>query len=145
MLILPSASGGTGDIIIVVNLIITIRVFAPTGDASLRTLNLSANNIGDRGAAALAEMLKVSVFTSLLRVCILLLTVWTHNHFAASPPLSSLLDWQMMSGFLHVHDLSCLFLIISAFRVLVHILLPSIEVPQLVWNCCSGEHNADSS
>ncbi len=30
------------------------------GDARIHTLNLSANNIGDRGAAALAEMLKVS-------------------------------------------------------------------------------------
>jgi len=29
------------------------------GDARIHTLNLSANNIGDRGAAALAEMLKV--------------------------------------------------------------------------------------
>lgn len=28
------------------------------GDASISTLNISANNIGDKGAAALAEMLK---------------------------------------------------------------------------------------
>lgn len=28
------------------------------GDASISTLNISANNIGDQGAAALAEMLK---------------------------------------------------------------------------------------
>ena len=33
---------------------------AVAGDARIHTLNLSANNIGDRGAAALAEMLKVS-------------------------------------------------------------------------------------
>lgn len=31
-----------------------------SGDARIHTLNLSANNIGDKGAAALAEMLKVS-------------------------------------------------------------------------------------
>ena len=31
------------------------------GDARIHTLNLSANNIGDRGAAALAEMLKVNI------------------------------------------------------------------------------------
>ena len=30
-----------------------------SGDARIHTLNLSANNIGDKGAAALAEMLKV--------------------------------------------------------------------------------------
>ncbi len=34
------------------------------GDARIHTLNLSANNIGDRGAAALAEMLKVGSKTS---------------------------------------------------------------------------------
>ncbi len=28
------------------------------GDASITTLNVSANNIGDKGAASLAEMLK---------------------------------------------------------------------------------------
>ena len=31
-----------------------------SGDARIHSLNLSANNIGDKGAAALAEMLKVS-------------------------------------------------------------------------------------
>lgn len=30
------------------------------GDARIHTINLSTNNIGDKGAAALAEMLKVS-------------------------------------------------------------------------------------
>ena len=34
------------------------------GDARIHSLNLSANNIGDRGAAALAEMLKVCHKTS---------------------------------------------------------------------------------
>ena len=32
----------------------------------MRRLNLSANNVGDRGAAALAEMLKVSRFPAVL-------------------------------------------------------------------------------
>lgn len=34
------------------------RVCKRAGDAAISTLNISANNIGDKGAAALAEMLK---------------------------------------------------------------------------------------
>jgi len=32
---------------------------APAGNSRIRTLNLSSNNIGDKGATLLAEMLKV--------------------------------------------------------------------------------------
>ena len=42
------------------------------GDSHITTLNLSANNIGDGGALALAEMLKVN---TLLHVMFLLLRV----------------------------------------------------------------------
>lgn len=35
------------------------RLMDDVGDARIKSLNLTANNIGDKGALALAEMLKV--------------------------------------------------------------------------------------
>ena len=42
----------------------------PTGDAAIRKLNLTGNNIGDKGSTVLAEMLKVCALCHPLKGCI---------------------------------------------------------------------------
>ena len=42
----------------------------PVGDAAIRKLNLTGNNIGDKGSTVLAEMLKVCGLCHPLEGCI---------------------------------------------------------------------------
>ena len=44
----------------------------PVGDAAIRKLNLTGNNIGDKGSTVLAEMLKVCTLCTPLKGCITL-------------------------------------------------------------------------
>ena len=40
-----------------------------SGNSRIRTLNLSGNNIGDKGAALLAEMLKARTLSAVTHAC----------------------------------------------------------------------------